>query len=581
MVVDKDLPVPMGDGTTLVADVYRFDRPDPMPAVLQRLPYGKEVAPTLAEATTIARAGYAFVVQDSRGRGSSGGTFDPYRYEAEDGIDTIKWIRGQAWSDGSVAMSGASYSGAASWLAAAAAPTGLKAIAPQITASSFYDGWTFRGGALQLGFLLTWLTGFLLVPEVAAKLAGGDAELAELGALIGAFDDLDGLFRTAPLKDAEVLRRRAPYYFEWLEHARYDDFWRATAVRERYEDIVVPSLNVGGWFDLFLGGTLENYLEMKRRGGTADARRPSLLIGPWAHDGMLAGEYLELSFGLTASAQGADLLGRQLRFFDRHVKGIENGAGEDPPVRLFIMGANIWRDEQDWPLPDTRFVDYFLHSGGGANTSAGDGELAAVPGTDEPEDSYAYDPHDPVPTVGGATLLPGVFVLRNAGPRDQASVEARPDVLCYSTPPLEHDVEVTGPITLVLYVSSSATDTDFTGKLVDVWPDGRAMSLTDGILRARYRKSLADPQPLVAGEVYELTIDLGATANVFRAGHRIRLEVSSSNFPRFDRNTNTGGVIAEESGTDFVTAVNRVFHDAARPSRLILPVIERGAVLDT
>jgi uncharacterized protein len=275
-----------------------------------------------------------------------------------------------------------------------------------------------------------------------------------------------------------------------------------------------------------------------------------------------------------AGSTAADVIGEQVRFFDRHVKG-EQSLDAGPPVRIFVMGANVWRDEDDWPLPDTRFTAYYLHSGGRANTADGDGALATQPPEDEPADAYTYDPRDPVPTVGGQTLMPGFWVSANAGPRDQHEVERRRDVLCYTTAPLEQDTEVTGPIELVLYASSSARDTDFTGKLVDVDPDGRAVILTDGILRARYRSSLSAPELLDPGEIYELHIDLWATANVFKAGHRIRLEVSSSNFPRFDRNTNTGGAIAHERDGDMVSADNRVFHDATRPSHVLLPLIVR------
>ncbi len=239
------------------------------------------------------------------------------------------------------------------------------------------------------------------------------------------------------------------------------------------------------------------------------------------------------------------------------------------------MGANQWRDEDDWPLPGTDYVSYYLHSRGLANTAGGDGYLSADAPGDEPEDAYLYDPRDPVPTTGGPTFLPGLFIGANSGPRDQHSVEARRDVLCYTTAPLAKSLEVIGPVVAVLYVSSSASDTDFTAKLVDVAPDGRAENLADGIVRARYRQSLAEPSLLEPGRTYEITVDLVATATVFAAGHRIRLEVSSSNFPRFDRNTNTGGVIAEEGEPDLRQAVNRVHHASTKPSRLILPVIRR------
>jgi putative CocE/NonD family hydrolase len=313
---------------------------------------------------------------------------------------------------------------------------------------------------------------------------------------------------------------------------------------------------------------------MRARGGSAAARRPQLIIGPWAH-GNSRGVFAERTYGTMGSSLAFDLGGAHLRWFDHHLCGIDNGVEDEPAVRLFVMGPDVWRDEADWPLPDTQFTAFHLRGGGRANTSEGDGGLTTDPAGNEPADVYVYDPRDPAPTVGGGTILPGAHVSANAGPRDQTTVEARADVLCYTSDRLEADVEVTGPVTLLLFASSSARDTDFTGKLVDVHPDGRAEIATDGILRARYRESAACPELLVPGRVYELHIDLGATARIFPAGHRIRLEVSSSNFPRFDRNTNTGGRIAGDAVCDFVRAVNRVYHDTEQPSRLILPIIDR------
>ena len=280
--------------------------------------------------------------------------------------------------------------------------------------------------------------------------------------------------------------------------------------------------------------------------------------------------------GLTASLDAVDLIGTHLRWFDHWLKGADNGVEQDKPVKLFVMGLDEWREEDDWPLPDTQWRPYYLLSGGRANTAIGDGTLSTeAPTPSEAEDIYFYDPRRPVPTVGGALLF-SIAGGIDDGSRDQRVVEAREDVLCYSTPVLGQQVEVTGPIELVLFVSSSARDTDFTGKLVDVYPDGRAEILSDGILRARYREPFSEPGLMEPGRVYELHLDLWATSNVFEAGYRIRLEVSSSNFPRFDRNTNTGGTIETETEQDFVQAVNRVYHDAAHPSHLILPIIERG-----
>jgi len=315
---------------------------------------------------------------------------------------------------------------------------------------------------------------------------------------------------------------------------------------------------------------------MRSGGGSAAARQHQrLIIGPWSH-GYFGNMYVEQDYGILASTDAADLTAAQLRWFDYWLKDAENGVPEDAPVQIFVMGSNRWRTEADWPLPDTQYRTYYLHSGGAANTANGDGVLSPAAPGDEPQDAYTYNPLHPVPTVGGQSLLPGAVIALNVGPRDQRGVEGRPDVLCYTSPPLERDTEVTGPIELVLYIASSARDTDFTGKLVDVFPDGRALALTDGILRARYRNSLIAPELLQPGTIYELHIDLVATANVFRAGHCIRLDVSSSNFPRFDRNSNTGGTIASETAADLVPAINRIFHDQAHPSHVILPIIERN-----
>ncbi len=339
-----------------------------------------------------------------------------------------------------------------------------------------------------------------------------------------------------------------------------------------YPRVVVPALIIGGWYDFFFPTTLAHYQQMKLQGGSAAARRPRLIVGPWTHVDF-PGMFPERDYGPQASTRAIDLTGIHLRWFDRWLKRIENGVEQEQPVRLFVMGIDEWREEADWPLPDTQYRRYYLRSQGHANTSAGDGLLSTG---DEPADSFCYDPHNPVPTVGGALMLKVSPTKMNTGPLDQRLVEARDDVLCYTTPALERPIEVTGPIELVLHVSSSARDTDFTAKLVDVYPDGRAEILTDGILRVRYRESLTAPVLMEPGCVYELRIDVGATANVFRASHCIRLEISSSNFPRFDRNTNTGGTIANEGAEDLVQAINHVHHDRAHASYLIMPIIDRA-----
>lgn len=579
ILIEKNLMVPMRDGVEMATDVYRPETEGPVPTLVQRLPYNKEIVLLVNYAIDVSRAvqaGYAVVTQDTRGRFASGGEFNPFFDDAEDGADTIAWAAAQPWSTGKVGMVGGSYFGATQWLAATQTPEALEAMAPYVTVDDYHEGWAYQGGAFELGFNLSWTLLFLALGELQRRLGAGKATMEDLGAMIQAIDNNDELYWNLPLKDMPPLKGTAPYYFDWLDHPDYDDYWSTIAPKEHFEKITVPALNIGGWYDLFLGGTLANYRGMKEKGGSDKARaNQRLIIGPWAH-GVAGGAFSERQYGLMAGTDAFDLTGAQLRWFDRWLKDEDNGVENDKPVQIFVMGANAWREEDDWPLPDTKFTPYYLHSGGRANSASGNGTLTTEKPGEEPEDVYLYDPRNPVPTVGGPTFLPGLFVGVNAGPRDQREVEAREDVLCYTTPPLARPTEVTGPIELVLYASSSALDTDFTGKLVDVSPDGRAEILTEGILRARYRDSLSEPSHLEPGRVYELRLDLWATANEFGEGHRIRLEVSSSNFPRFDRNTNTGGNIAEEGEEDLVQAVNRVYHDGERPSHLVLPLIERG-----
>lgn len=571
LLVEKNLPVAMRDGVTLATDVYRPAGDSPHPVVLLRLPYNKEQPALLflaGDILRIAHAGYAVVVQDCRGTWQSGGEFSPFFQEASDGVDTIAWAAAQPWSTGVVGTMGASYYGATQWLAAMESPPALKAMAPFITTDQYYDKWTYQGGAFQLGFILQWATATFGVAEAVRRVVAGRAAGASIGEAIADADEVAARYWHTPLAELPGLGDRAPYVADWLAHPDYDSYWQAIAPCERYAAITAPALNFGGWYDLFLGGTLANYTAMKSR------TRQKLVIGPWVH-GYNGGVYAERNFGLMAHDAVADVTAEQIRWFDHWLKGLDNGVPDEKPVKIFVMGADAWREEADWPLPDTDWQCWYLHSAGRAGSDLEDGTLDTRTPSSEPHDAYHYDPHDPVPTVGGATFLPGLFVAANAGPRDQRAIEARADVLTYTSEVLTRDLEVTGPVRLVLYFRSDAPDTDFTGKLCDVHPDGRAMILTDGILRARYRESFTTPRPLRAGEIHRLEIDLVATANVFRAGHRIRLEVSSSNFPRFDRNTNTGGVIARESAADFRTAHNEIWHDESHASHLVLPVIAR------
>jgi hypothetical protein len=576
--VEKDIMVPMRDGVRLATDAWIPADDAPGPVLLVRLPYGKDMTtlygnPLIPNVFTLVQAGYTVVYQDCRGTHRSGGEFIPMVNEPGDGADTVAWLLRQPWCDGNIGAFGPSYLGFVQW-ASATASDGLKAIAPAITTTDYYRApWYGEGGALSLHAVQGWTTGMATVDAQRAAAAGsGDRQtLADLTRMLA---DPDPHLGALPVRVRPLLEKQWSWWADIVGHSARDEFWRDLSVADRFEDITVPALNIGGWFDIFINDTARTFTELRRRGGSAEAREGQrLIIGPWDHLNN-TGVYPDREFGMMANALFADLTGAHQQFFDRWLRGRADALAGSAPVRIFVMGIDQWRDEPDWPLPDTRHTDYFLDGSGRANTADGDGELRREPPADDRADTYLYNPMRPVPTLGGRVMAPAT--ANAAGPVDQRRVEARDDVLCYTTPVLDRPVEVTGRVSLTLFVSSSARDTDVTGKLVDVFPDGRAIFLTDGILRARYRNSLAEPELLTPDQVYEVTIDLSVTSNVFLPGHRIRLEVSSSNFPRFDRNTNTGGTIAEDGEEDVRVAVNRILHGPGHPSRLVLPVIDRA-----
>ena len=573
ILVDRNVAVPMRDATLLTADVYRPESGAPVPAIVSRLPYNKDVLSMQAHAIhpmRAAEAGFAVVYQDTRGRYSSEGDFYPFVHEGSDGFDTVEWVAAQAWCDGSVGMTGASYFGATQWLAAVERPPHLRAICPIVTASEYYEGWTYQGGAYQLGFALLW-TLASLAPNLALRLAGQE----ELTRTLDKVDRIGELYSHLPLKALPVLRdhRAASYYFDWLAHEANDEYWCSLAINRRYREIQVPALNVGGWYDLFLHGTLENYVRMRKEGGTAAARGGQrLLVGPWSH-GDLTGEYPGYSYGSRASVDIVDLTALQLSFFEHHLRGSDNGLEARAPVRIFVMGENRWRDEWEWPLARTQYERWYLHSEAGGTGHGG--YLSREAPDTEPSDAYLYDPRDPAPSVGGPTFLPGLGLGANSGPRDQRQVESRPDVLTYSSAPLQRAVEVTGPLSVVLYAATSAQDTDFVARLCDVAPDGCSRILAEGILRARYRNGCEQAEPVESGRAYAYQINLVATANLFLEGHRIRVDITSSSFPRFDRNTNTGNPLGQDAARDLRPAMQTILHDQEHPSHILLPIVPR------
>jgi putative CocE/NonD family hydrolase len=581
VIVDRDVVVAMRDGTITYADVYRPDGPGPFPVLLQRTPYNKSMGNLALIQTDTFRAlaqGYVVVIQDVRGRYTSDGQFSPFHQEILDGYDSVEWCAAQSWSNGKVGMYGTSYVGAVQWLAAIAAPPALKAIAPAFTASDYYEGWTYQGGALQWGFMLNWVIPYLSSADlVRANRRDARADFdAWSHRLAQGIDEMSTTARTLPLTDLPVHPELTAYYREWLAHPTWDAFWQEVSIERQHARVAVPALNIGGWYDIFLDGTVRNFTGVREQGATDAARAGSrLLLGPWTHTTPPSQTTGAVDFGTVAGQNynplSMDIDGLTLRFFDRWLKGVDTETDE-APVSVFTMGEDRWRHHAAWPIPGTEITAFYLHSGGSANTLHGDGTLdGSAPGSERP-DVYLYDPHHPVPTNGGALccyppkLPPGVF--------DQCAIEERSDVLVYATAPLTAEVEVTGTVRLTLWAATSAADTDFTAKLVDVAPSGERRNLCDGIIRARYRLGTDMARPITPGEPTEYVIDLWSTSNLFRAGHRIAVEVSSSNFPRFDRNLNTGNAIATD--TEIRPALQTIFHDAAHPSRLLLPIVPRG-----
>jgi putative CocE/NonD family hydrolase len=561
------------DGVTLYADVYRPDASGRFPVLVVRTPYDKSQDMALTEKDYFPSHGYVVVVQDTRGRFRSAGEFYPFIYEAQDGYDTVEWAAGLPWSDGNVGTVGQSYLGLVQYLAAPQRPPHLKTMSPVSGPVTYFEDCVYRRGVFELGWMLAYFT-FMARNTLARKglyeqqRAILDSYLSHPNLPISPFKK--EVYRHLPLRDwGERLKDGAPYFADFLQHSTYGPYWQATDLRRQLHDVNVPMFHVGSWYDAFQYDTLTLFTGLRERALTPEARRSQkLLMGPWGHllpYAMPTSQGTgDIDFGPEAVIE---LHALQLRWFDHFLKGVNNGVLDEAPVRLFVMGDNRWRDENEWPLVRTQYTKGYLHSGGKANSLRGDGRLLLAAPGEEPPDRYTYDPQDPVPTRGGTTLglALGVF--------DQTKIEERDDVLVYTSDVLPADLEITGPIALKLFAASSAPDTDFTAKLVDVRPDGYAQNIAEGVIRARFRESLTSPTLITPEKVYEYTIDLWATSQVFKAGHRLRLEVSSSNFPRYDRNPNSGHDFAADA--ELQTAQQTIFHDNRYPSHLIMPVIPR------
>jgi putative CocE/NonD family hydrolase len=572
---DFDVPAIMRDGVALRANVFRPDDDGVgrYPVLLMRLPYGKDLplGSSLLNPALAARRGYIVVVQDVRGTFTSDGVFDPMRNEENDGADTIAWAAGLPGSDGRVGMFGGSYMGFTQWAAAREAPAALKAMAPLITWDDPNEGVFTRNGVFELGLEGSWLMQRGL-DELARRYRGNLVELGRaFASMAHEYDHLVASgYAEVPLRGFGPLARLGldRPSTEGLEHRDDLSFQEPARVTPAYSVAHIPMLHIGGWYDIFLNGTIRNFNAMRAEG----VANQYLVIGPWSHTslGSIVGD---LDFGFAAGVAlidlQIDLVSLHLQFFDHFLKGAANGFAQWPTVKYFMMGANTWRSSAVWPPAEMRPEAWYLHSGGHANSAAGDGLLSREAPATESADSYIYDPERPAPTIGGATLMHPAF---RQGALDQRLVEAREDVLVFTSASLEQPLVLAGPISVTLHVATDGPDTDFVARLVDVYPDGRAMTLTDGVARLRYREGVATPAgPVEPGRVYEITIDLWATAVTFLSGHRVRLDVTSSNFPRWERNPNTGEDAAQ--ATAWRAARQTLLHDAGHPSRVTLPVL--------
>lgn len=561
--VEHGVAMKTRDGVTLRADIYRPAGEGNFPVLLQRTPYNKDN--TAAFGRLAASRGFMVVTQDVRGRYSSEGEWYPFKHESEDGVDAVEWAATLPHSDGRVGMFGGSYVGATQMLAAIGHPQHLSGICPVVTASNYHENWTYVGGALAQWFDESWTSG--LAQDTLNRMVnqGTNAMIGSTTLPLSHYP----LFNVSLDSGTIITGKLAPYFLDWLDHPSYDDYWRQWAIDEHYNQIQVPALTIAAWYDLFQGGSLRNYVGLRDHAATDLARRNQRLIitvGGHAGNERKIGQ---VDFGPATSEYNEDEI--TLRWYEYLFKGAQNEfADASKPVRFFVMGENQWHSEAAWPIKRAWQVRYYLH-GSHANSASGNGLLNTVAAVKEAPDSFTYDPANPVPTVGGPLCCDGAHLA--PGPFDQSQVETRRDVLVYSTAPLDEAIEVTGPVSLEFYAKSSAVDTDFTAKLVDVWPNGFAQNLTEGIIRARYRESKEEARLMQPGKVYQFKIDLWSTSNLFQKGHRIRLEISSSNFPRFDRNLNTGKPAASDAL--FVKATNTILHDNAHPSALILPVVPR------
>ncbi len=538
--------VKMRDGVELSVDIYRPDGSGKFPVILSRTPYNKSTprGGHLELGRYLAARGYVYVAMDVRGRGDSDGKFTPYRNEGPDGYDSIEWCAQQPWSTGKVGTIGASYLGYDQWIAALEQPPHLTTMIVMTTPP---DPFVESPTGLQSPTYMSWH--LLTSGHTLHNLAPVDWPTVYEHLPIYTMDTAAGL--------------DSPYWRQVVDHPGIDAWWDPLIYQNKYERVRVPIMHVSGWYDDEQAGATMNYIGMTTKGATPELRRnQKLLMGPWPHAVNSSTHLGDVEFGPTAVI---DLSNYELRWFDYWLKGINTGIMEEPPVRIFVMGENKWHDEKEWPMARTQYVDYYLHSKGHANSLHGDGTLSPTRDADEPADHYSYDPARPVPFLMEPTYA------QLGGPDDYRPVERRDDVLVFTSEALDKSTSICGPIRVNLSAASSASDTDFMGKLLDVWPDGFAQRLYDGMVRARYRQGGDRPSMITPGQIYTYDIDLWNTCQQLGKGHRVRLEISSSAFPKYDRNQNTGEALGK---TDSIKIADQtIYHDAAHPSFVRIPIV--------
>ncbi len=564
--VQENVPVPMRDGTILRADVYRPQAEGQFPVIVERTQGGRGEGGSHqcpVQGRFYPPRGYVYVAQDVRGAFGSEGQFYFGRNDGwdlnRDGFDTIEWAATQPWSNGNVGMMGTCGTGLTQYQVAPTRPPHLKTLF--VTIGGAHKNYHYRNNVYRLSLhrgMAFWLQLLQLQHETAPP--GMEAVRARLEKAFQDPEEVASWFRHLPLKSFPPADTMGEWFFDPLEHPEDGPYWWSTDPTLRCSDVAVPMVHLTGWFDLALGPNLRTFTGIQKNGRTMDCRKAQrLIVGPWGHLNVGQREIGELDFGPDATF---DVDAARLRWYDHWLKGIDNDAVDGPAVRLFLMGENRWIEMETWPPPGTSYEALYLREGNAENGAVlNRGRLAfEQPLGAERADSYTYDPEDPVPSLAGDI---------DAVPMDYGALEHR--MLTYTSEPLEQPLTVVGPVRAVLFGLSSAPDTDWVVRLCDVWPDGRSMSVCDGILRARYRNSSEREELMTPNRIYRFEVDLWATAQTFLPGHRIRVQVTSSDFPRYDRNLNTGGPFGEEVRGQ--VAVNTLFHDALRSSHVVLPVM--------